>query len=154
MSVISKIKAIQEKQAAESKLQEEKTNRLFAGLNAERDRLYKILKKNLMELDGETVGKYKIRIEETANDREKFLKIYVDDTHHATFWIQRNSSRCSCEGPCDCETSYWHGVKVQLQKKNGTYITYFNCTSEQDFVDDMFPDAVLKLIEDFKWRNI
>lgn len=141
--ILKKIKKIQEDEKRRSDEQDHIIKEKFRFLDAERDELYSALKKNFMELNGETIEKYKIKVVE--NKKEKKLMVIVNGFKLAELFIDRTSSCCSCEGPCDCETHYWHNVECNVFKESGQREEYFN--------NDNFAQSALELIRRYEWRK-
>lgn len=147
---MDKIKKIQAEKDEANRIATEESNWLHARLDKELSELYDLLKKNLMEVDGETIGKYKVSVEECGSR----FKLFVNEYHLATLKVERRSHRCGHDYQCDCPTTYYHNVDVKTHStRDGDSGVYFNCTSKQDFEADMFPAAILSLIERYDYRN-
>ncbi len=155
MSVLDKIKKIKSDKEESDRIATEKSNRLHAHLDKELDELQTLLKKNLMELNGESIGKCKIKITEYEdNFHHHFFKLLINGYHWATLNVERRSYGCGHDYQCDCQTTYRHLIDVKTHNTKGeTSGVYFPCVTKGDFDADMFPASILGLIERYDYRN-
>ncbi len=141
-----------------TKAADEKSRRLAS----EQDDLYNTLSLAIHPFNNKNIDGHKVTIKERVNkhdihrgwyDYAKAIDLLVDNVPYVTFIIMQHYSTCSCECFCDCETTYSHSIGLEWDNKDKA-TPYFECTTQKDFEDGKFPEAMDDLFSHYNFRNL
>ena len=148
MSVLDKIKQIQLQEQDELRIKLQEAQKLRESLDHNKKLLFDVLKKNLLELDGQTIDNRKISIKETY---ENTIDLIVDDKLFAKFEVYTRTFGCGHDYQCECESTYeaMINVKTFLTSKRDIVNNnpYFYCNTISEFNKGSFPGAIWELLK-------
>lgn len=110
----AEFEAIRAKKKAEAQVLEKERKAKWKIVEADKERLDALMRKNLKAFHNKKVDGHKIQM----GFKKDGVNMLIDNKLVAVFSIEQHWSHCSCEGPCDHETSYWHSVSVIEKKKS------------------------------------
>jgi hypothetical protein len=158
MNTFEAFNKVTEEQKVKDEENRIRNERFQAQLQSERDNLEKSLLEKLMPFNEQTVvigdKIKKLSVKLKKNKYENVIELYIDDNLSFEFLVERRSSSCSCEGPCDHETRYWYCTSVNEINNEKRKGIYFNAGSA-DVYDDVtvFAESMRRLLDSTRWTR-
>ena len=121
--------------------------------------LYCKLRTIMMELDGQTIEKHKIIIQERNGDvPSRTLFMFVDGKPHIKLSVKRDCRACDCgahDGMCDHENIYTRTITIKdygWAANPNEYGLSLNELQEQEINEDSMARCILRWIDDYERR--
>lgn len=149
MNTLDKFKSIRSEKEKEEKEQENRNKERNRTHQENEDKLFNLLKKNIMPFDGETIDQHKLNVKVKGENRLDLLidgKPYLEFTSY-TKVLYCNCSECA-DGGYGHPADYEPDILVLTYNEKDKSKFYFGCYDYSN--EDHFAACMVKVLEEYE----